>query len=150
MTVIEAVRTRLLQIDALTALVGTRIYALKLPQSPTLPAMRLQQIGREELTHLRGSTGIYRARVQVDAVTEEASGGDPYEEAHAVSDAAHGDGFDCENASGLNGWRGDIGSPAFTITGVLPVPSGGPREMVDPDELNQVKVMHDYFVWFTR
>jgi hypothetical protein len=148
MTVIGAVRTRLLAIAALTTLVGERVYALKLPESPTLPAVRLKQIGRTELMHLRGSSRIVRARIQLDAIAAETSGGDPYEDATAVWRAAHGDGFDCENASGLNGWRGDIGSPAFVMTGVLP--GDGPIEGFDPEELNQVVVRHDYFVWFVE
>lgn len=146
MTVMEAVRTRLLAIAPLVALIGARAYALTFPESPTFPAVRLQQIGRTEFMGLSGSLGLYRARIQVDVVASTSDSADPYETATAVWAALHGDGHGAA-ATGLNGWRGDVGgSPAFRITGVLP--DIGPIESFEAEELSQVRVTHDYLVWF--
>lgn len=144
MTVVEAVRSRLATVSALTALVSTRIYSLKLPQTPTLPAVRLQQVSEVEPMQLRGSSGLARARVQVDAYAQEGSGTDPYAQAHQVSAAAHGT-FAGGAASGLNGWRGTVGSPGFEI---LEIESAGLQEGFNPEELRQVIVSRDYFVTF--
>lgn len=141
MTVVEAIADRLSTIAEVSAIVAERIYAVKLPQDGDLPAIRIQRIDEDEGMHLRGSSGLHRARVQVDSVTEEASGVDARADAIALDAAVHGDGA----GSGLCGWRGDIGSPPFTITGILPA---GVREGYDAAELRQYKVMRDYWVSF--
>lgn len=147
MTVVEALRARLLSLSPVTTLVSTRVRTLAFKQSETWPAVRLIQIGKNEFMHLRGSSRVYRARIQVDAVADVRGTADPYALAHAVSDAVHGDG-QYTSATGLNGWRGDIGSPAFTITGILPDPAG-PREFYDENgDERRVRVQRDYLTWF--
>lgn len=146
MTVVEALRARAVSLSPVTTLVSTRVYALKLPQSPTLPAVKMQQIGNVEFMHLRGSSRVCRARVQVDAYVSETQS-NPYATAHAVMDAVHGDG-QYTSATGLNGWRGGIGSPAFEVTGILPDQAGARDGYEVEGALRMVTVSRDYFVWF--
>jgi hypothetical protein len=138
-TLTAAIRTRLLAQSALTALVGTRVYALVIPQQPTLPAIRLQQIGRDEPMHLRGPVTVFRARLQVDAIAYSK------ETADAVDAAIDGDGLG-PDATGLKGWTGEIGSPPFAVKAILPADV---REMYHPEELKQYRISRDYFVWFS-
>lgn len=138
MTLIATLRERLLDQATLVALIGSKVYATTLPQTPSLPAVRITQIGRAELMHMRGPVPLYRARVQVDSVSW------TKEEADAVDAAVEGDGLGT-SATGLKGWRGSIGSPAVVIDAVLPIDV---QEMYEAGELRQYWVMRDYFVWF--
>lgn len=144
MTVEEAVRTRLLAVSAVTALASTRVYLDKLPQAPTYPAVRVQLIDDPTSYHLRGPDALSRARVQVDAFASETSGVDPYAQTAALASAIHGNGFGT-SASGLSGWKGSIGSPAFEITAAFRVDR---RRGYVPDELRVVSMSQDYFVWY--
>ena len=55
MTVEGAIVSRLKADSAVSAIVGSRVYRLKLPQQPTLPAIRLQRVSRVEYeVSLRG------------------------------------------------------------------------------------------------
>jgi len=67
MTITEALRTHLLGDAAIAALVGARIYPLRLPQKVTMPAIVLSLISDPRPGHLRGVAGMARARYQVDA-----------------------------------------------------------------------------------
>jgi hypothetical protein len=141
-TVEEAVRARILDLAAVTALVSTRVYMLKLPQQPTLPAVRVQLVADNVEQQLRGPDGIRRGRVQVDIYAAEAAGS-PYASVTAVADALDGDGLGT-NASGLFGWIGDIGSPALEV---LNVRYAAPRRAwYESEEKRQVRMMLDYYV----
>jgi hypothetical protein len=142
-TVTEAMRARLGQITAVTALVGTRIYDVKTPQAGAFPRIRLQRVSEVEFMHLRGSANVFRARVQVDAIAQEKSGVDALGSARAVDAALHGPG----DGSALGGWQGEIGSPPFRVWMVKPIDV---REMYDAEALTQFKVMRDYEVWFSE
>jgi hypothetical protein len=76
------VRTRLLAVSAVTALVSSRVYAGILAQKVTLPAIALQIVSDVEESHLRGPSGLKQVRVQVHAVAVDRSG------AVALADAA--------------------------------------------------------------
>lgn len=145
MTPETAVTDRLLAIGALTALVSTRVYQLRLPQSATFPAVRVQLVGEVEDVHLRGASGLSRTRVQVDAFDRESSGADPYAGAADVAEAIHGDG----SGNGLAGWIGEAGgSPAtIAVRTVLRV-----DRFVDyePGEMRLVRVRQDYHVFWRR
>ncbi len=135
MTVTAAIKARLVELSALTALVSTRIYVETLPQKPTLPAIRIQRISEFADVHLRGAQAMRRARVQVDAVASS------LETATAVAEAAHGDGA----GSGLSGWQGTVGgSPGETVFAILPADA---RTDYDAEELRQWRVSRDYLVW---
>lgn len=61
-----AVRSILTNAAGVTALVGTRVYAITAPQDDPLPDVTYQRIGAEH-THLwAADAGLIRAEVQVD------------------------------------------------------------------------------------
>lgn len=132
MTPSAAVKSRLLDVAAVTALVSTRVYVDLLPAKPTLPAIRVARISQFEIAHLRGTGAAKRARVQIDAVATS------LETATAVADAASGDGA----GSALSGWEGVVGSTP--VLAVLPVDE---RSDYTGDELKQWRVSRDYIVW---
>lgn len=146
MTPEVAVITRMASLAALTALVGNRIYQLKLPQTPTLPAVRVQHVDSVTEAHLRGSGALRHTRVQVDTYAREGSGSNPLASATAVAEAIEGDGGGSGSAapSGLAGWRGTLGSPpSIRIDAILKVGSGQDYEA---GELRAVRVRQDFMV----
>lgn len=136
MTVEDLVCERLAATSGVTALVGTRIYQLVLPQKPTLPAVRVQLIDDPSAYHLRGESKVTKARVQVDAYAGKASSADPKAVADAVADAVH---------TALSGQRfGSVGSPVeLRVLGAF---KDDRRTMYEPDEIEQVRVQQDYMV----
>jgi hypothetical protein len=136
-TVEALVRERLLATSAVTALVGTRIYMLVLPQRVTYPAIRVQLVDEPVRYHLRGEDGSRRARVQIDAYDQPVGSTDPYAGASAVADAVR---------TALSGQRFTEASSPVTleVTGVLFV---GRRPLYEPDELRIVRVSQDAIVW---
>ena len=138
MTVDQAIRARLLSLTPVTALVNQRIFSVILPQGVTLPAIRVQRISQIEPMHMRGPVGMYRARVQVDSVSTSKASCD------AVDSAVHGDGLGTY-ASGLAGFKGDVGSPAMYIHAILPLDV---RDLYDAEELRQFRVSRDFEVHF--
>ena len=138
---VEALRDRLLGLPDVTAMVGSRIYALTFPQSLTAPALRLTEIDRVSEMHLRGVVEIVRARVQVDAV-EANHHGDPYARAHDLAHAVRGS-LGSGAASGLAGFRGDLSGIA--VSGIL---ADDQRERYDA-AADMVLVEQDFIVWFT-
>lgn len=142
----EVVIERLGNIGGVTAIVGTRIFQLKLPQTPTLPAIRVQEIDVVDGYHLRGEVSLKPARVQVDVFVPERSAQDPLEQAHALADAIHGDG-NGTSATGLSGWIGDIGgSPAVRVHGMF---RKDRADTYEGDELRLVRTRQDYMVHMT-
>lgn len=135
MTVVEAIRARLLAQSPVTAMVSQRVWSQVVPQSPVYPLVLVELIDDDEPMQLRGTSGLVRARVQVGSRAKSRV------TAIALGEAVHGDGA----TTGLCAFKGDIGSPPFVITGVLPA---GKREGFDPVELNVFTVSRDYFVWF--
>jgi hypothetical protein len=129
-------RLRLLDVSPVTALVGTRIYALVLPQKGALPAIRVQQIGETQDAHLRGPTSLAVTRVQVDCVASTKAA------AEAIEAAVHGDGLGA-SATGLHGWIGTLGSPEVSIDAVFPA---GRREGHDAEEIQQYVISRDYMI----
>jgi hypothetical protein len=144
-TVEEAVVERLLALSSVTALVSTRVYQLRLPQRPTLPAVRVQQISESEPYHLRGAVNLYRTRIQVDAYAAEASGSDPYASANAVASAIQGDWLAGSPPNGLSGWQGMAGGSPSTLQVVFSERIDR-RPMFAADELRLVRVRQDYMV----
>jgi hypothetical protein len=136
-SIAAAVVTRLEAVSAVTNLVGDRIYQGTLPQEPVLPAVRVQRIGEVITLHLRGSSGMFKERLQVDSVSDSA---EPIGDAQAIDSAVFGDG----SGSSLVGFQGEIDS--FHIYCVEPA---GAREQYDGEELRQYRVMRDVFVTWT-
>jgi len=66
-TVITGLRAFLLDNAGIAALVGPRVYPLRLPQKATMPSIVLTRIDEINDAHLRGPVALNRARIQVDA-----------------------------------------------------------------------------------
>lgn len=147
MTIEEAVRARLLEIAAVTALVGSRIWLVMNPQSPVHPSVRVQVITDRRAHHLRGPNGLREASVQVDGYVRTQAGADAYAQAVSLATAIEGDGLG-EVASGLDGWIGAVGSSAVVIRDCLRTMRYGPR--YDPDELQTLTVTQEFRVTYER
>ncbi len=147
MTIEEAVVDRLLDIPGVTALADSRVTQLIVRQGSAFPAVRVQLVGEDERTHLRGVLTLCRSRVQVDAYAQQGSGTDPYREAAALATAIHGDWSIPSPPHGLSGWRGLVGGSPPTLE-IVAVSRIERQPMYDPDELRVVRIRQDYFVWW--
>jgi len=66
MVIESALLSYLISFAGLTALISNRVYPLKLPQTPTLPAVVLQKIDGVRLTGFSADIGV-QSRIQVTA-----------------------------------------------------------------------------------
>jgi len=80
----EAVYAILTEDAAVGALVGTRVYPQAIPQDVGLPATAYARISTKRVKRHGGSSGLKRARVQVNSTARE------YDEAKAVAAAVCG------------------------------------------------------------
>lgn len=83
MTIEGAILARVAAYGALNALIGTRVYALRLPQKPTLPAVVFTRIG-EDFEHASGADPNIRK-----LLLQFSSWATTYEGAKAVADQVH-------------------------------------------------------------
>lgn len=122
---------------------AARLYQLKLPQEPTLPAAVFQLVDDIRPKHLRGGSVDGVARIQISVYRGEASGLDSYNDAEALAEQLHGD----DAGSGLSGFKGAIGgSPGgLLLTGVFPA---GRRALYEPGELRAVGIQEDYLAHY--
>lgn len=65
MSIEIAIRTRLANFAGLSALVGTRIYPLKIPQNATLPAVAYEVVSAERESAMGADIGIAHFRIQL-------------------------------------------------------------------------------------
>lgn len=130
------------RIEDIATPAGSRVWQLKLPQEPVLPAVRVQLVAGVHRQHLRGPDGLTFTRVQVDSFAAE-SGADPYDSVRDLADAIKGDGLGA-NASGLWGFTGEMGSPAIRVANVELV-SDGPVDY-EGEELKLLRIRQDYRV----
>jgi hypothetical protein len=139
----QAIRTRIAGLAAVAAIIGTRAYLLKLPQSPTFPAVRVQLIDRIARPHLRGPAGVSRQRLQVDAFEMERSNQNPYTTVANLMTAIEGDGKGT-SASGIKGFAGEIGDVRIQLCDL--VDERSPEYL--PDEPGIVMMSQDYIVTY--
>lgn len=140
MTVEQSVVGRLKGFSAVSAIVAARVYQLKLPQSPTYPAVRVQLIDEPRDLHLRGGVNAIRSLVQVDAYANEfdSMNPDPYATSSILADAI--------DAALLGQVFTSADSPASVqVTSVMRTSR---QPMYDPDELRVVRLMQEYVVWW--
>lgn len=71
----------LLAVPAVADVVGDRVYPVRLPDEPVLPAVAYQVMTETRPRRPRGRSGLVRSPVQLSVV------GRDYDEAHAVADA---------------------------------------------------------------
>jgi hypothetical protein len=132
------VKTRLLAITALTALVNGRIWTLNFPPSPTLPGVLVQAWELPTKPQLRGTVGHKAARIQLDVLAESLAA------AEAVDAAIMGD-VSGGPAMGLEGFAGSV-SGSFTILSAF---STGFHLMRGTDELSkQRRVIREFRVTY--
>jgi Protein of unknown function (DUF3168) len=65
-TISEGLRRCLLADPAIAALVGTRVFPLRLPQNPVLPGIVIHRMTGVRYPHLRGGAAIARPLFQID------------------------------------------------------------------------------------
>jgi hypothetical protein len=129
------------RIVAIGTAAGARVYMLKLPQKPTLPAVRVQRIGGFRGEHLRGPQNLHVTRVQVDSFAADV--GDAYATVEGLADEIRGDGLG-PSASGLAGWIGEMGSPGIRVLNVVVDHDGTPD--YEGNELRLARIRQDYLV----
>ena len=135
MTAGEILRSRLLTIAAVTALVADRIYLVMLPQNFNATGIRIERVSDVATPHARGSGAPWTDRVQLDILAPTVA------EAYAIDAAAYGNGA----GSALAGFVGSVGSAR-----VLVVHPDSVREIYEPTETRLVRVIREYFVSFTE
>jgi len=129
MTIESELRTYTLAGAAVAAIVGTRMHARMLPQTPTLPAIVYQRIDTRRMHDLAGPDGLPRPRMQVTSWATTPAGA--YDLAAAVR-------------ARLDGYKGAWG--AITIGSCLLV---GERDLDDPDA-SRSGVAQDYMIQYTE
>jgi hypothetical protein len=112
-----------------SGLVGSRIYPLKLPQKPTLPAMTYQRISGMHVHSHSGISGLARPRYQFTCWAER------YDDAKATAETLR---------LALDGYKGTMGGVSgVNVSGAL---SEGDGDIYDPDT-KLSGVWHDFFIW---
>lgn len=129
MTLEAELRTYTLNGAAVAALVGTRMHARMLPQTPTLPALTYFRVDTRRLHDMDGPDGLPRPRMQVTSWATTPAGA--YELAAAVRQR-------------LDGYKGTWGT--LTISSCLCV---GERDLDDPDAARN-GVAQDYMIQFVE
>ena len=127
MTLEAELRTYTLAGAAVGALVGTRMHARRLPQTPTLPAITYQRIDTRREHDLAGPDGLPRPRMQITCWAETPAG------AYALAEAVR---------ERLDGFAGTWGG--LTIGSCLCV---GERDLDDP-EAGRSAVAQDYMIQY--
>jgi len=65
-TIEEAIFSLLTSLSAITALVDSRVYPLKMPQNPIYPNIVYKQVSDRDLPLVNGNGGMYWPRFQFD------------------------------------------------------------------------------------
>ena len=117
----------LLADSTLGGLIGTRLYPLKLPQDPTMPAITYQWISGARVHSTDGASGLSSPRIQFDcwALT--------YLEAEAVFEALR---------KRLDGFQGTAGASRIQAAFFE-----SERDLYD-DEARLYRRSTDFFVWY--
>ena len=129
MTLESELRTYTLAGAGVTALVGARMHARMLPQTPTLPAITYQRVDTRRLHDLAGPDGLPWPRMQLTCWG-------------ATPAAAYG--LAAEVRARLDGFKGTWG--ALTIGSCLMV---GERDLDDPDA-SRYAVALDFMIQYTE
>jgi hypothetical protein len=66
MTIEADLRTHLVNDSDVSAIVGSRVYPMRLPQGFDLPAISYQRVSGDRSKDLQGSTGHTEPRIQID------------------------------------------------------------------------------------
>ena len=123
----EAIRARLLAVTAVTDLVGTRVYPLLLPQDPTYPAIRYQQITGTRESAMGSDVGLVEATEQVDSYDSTYAG------ARVLAEAVR---------AALQRFRGTVAGVVISDVFVLE----GPLDLYE-EAVKIYRVQQDFTVW---
>ncbi len=141
MTCAEAVKAALATLTPVTTLVSGRIFAGYLPQAPNtaqLPAVLVQQVSDVQDPHLRGTSAMRMARIQIDCVAVTMAA------ARALEQAILGD-YTGGAPTGLRGFVGAVSGVMF-----YQVIADNYFERIETEELiYQKRVTRDYRVWYS-
>jgi hypothetical protein len=131
----EGLFTRLTQDATVSALVAARVYPLVLPDAGAFPAITYQQIGGSSAATLNTS-GMQRARLQIDCWSAPLPQGGTYRQAAALRDAVIG---------ALNGWQGTFADGTAVSNIVLL----GPGTDFFVHEALQYRCMVEFYLLYT-
>lgn len=116
---------------AINAIIGampnTRVYPVRLPQNPTLPAITYFKVSGRRVHSSNGALGLSGPRFQIDCWASK------YEDAHALAELVR---------KRIDGYSGVMGSE--TVQGVF---FESERDLYEP-EPDQYRVSRDYFIFF--
>ena len=131
-TIEEGLLYHLQNTAGVAALVSTRVYPNKLPETVTFPAITYQRIDSPRvLTHdTSGATGTARPRFQFDAW------GTTYASAKAVTDAIR---------AALNGYVGAMGTGGSTVTVQSSLIQD--ERFDDFGDAGILRISSDYIIW---
>lgn len=137
MTIGSALRTHLLGDTAISALVVARVYPLRLPQKPLMPAIVYMKVTGRRFTHLRGPASLARPRYQLDCWASTHDG------AVELGTLVR------QRLDGYNGTWSDGGSPAITMdVSALLDPEQGDRDLFEEDVNGGLcRNSADYFIF---
>jgi len=140
-----AICTHLLANAGVIAIAADRGYVQNFPQSQDFPAFRVQAISDITTSHLRGSTALRPARVQVDAVGENGDGVDGYTQARLLADAIRAA---LMNQPPIEVAISDGASPeTLTTLEMRVVERQANPPVFDADALDQYVVGQDFLLW---
>ncbi len=125
---VKAIFTKLSTDGGISAITSTRVYPIKLPQQPTLPALTYRIITEPQVHSMEG-TFSQNARLQIDCWAETFLAA--HELAEAVEDA-------------MNDFSGTIGAEQVISSSV----QVNKQDLFDP-EVNDYRVSIDYSIWHT-
>lgn len=130
----SALRAYLLADGSISALVGTRVYPMKMPQGVTSDSIVYQRVSNTGFHHMTGAVGLARPRLQIDCWSQSA------DRANALANLVK---------ERIDGFRGDLDYDASTPPNTLQVRGiffDTERDLYDEDS-ELYGVGRDYFVW---
>ena len=127
----QAIKSRLEAVAGVTALVGSgssaRIYPMLLPQNPTYPAVRYQQVDGVRESAMGADIGVVSATVQIDSYAETYAG------ARALAEAVR---------AALQRFSGTVASVQIDDVFV----ASGPNDFYE-EQVKARRVQYDFQVW---
>lgn len=133
----RGLRAYLLADNAIAALVGVRVYALKLPQGENRTSIVYSRISGLGDYHMQGPSGLSRPRVQIDCWAAD------IDQASVLADLVK------ERIEGFRGqmdYGSDSPPDAIAVQGIF---FDSEREDYD-DTVKLSRVSRDYFIWFAE
>lgn len=129
-----ALRARLLAVAGVSALVGTRVYPVILPQNPTFPAITYQRIGGRRESSFAGPIGLAGPLYRLDCWGGAAGTG--YAAAKGLANAVR---------LALDGWKGVVSG----ITVQACFLDGEPEDIFE-DEVGVHRVAMEVRMWWNE